>query len=339
MIEPAARAALGRTALSVSRLGFGSAPLGGLFQSTSEDDAAQAIAAAWAHGLRYFDTAPQYGSGLAERRVGAGLRGYAREDFVLSSKVGKLLRPTGSGVAPATLFVGALPFDVVFDYSFDGAMRSLEESLERLGLARVDMLLIHDVNRKYHGERVMEMLDAALAGTCKALARLRDEGVIGAFGPALNDVDVALRFVKEGGIDCVMLPARYTLLDQSAATELLPECAASGISLLVAAPFDSGILATGAIPGARYNYAAAPPAILDRVGRIAAVCRTFAIPLAAAALQFPLAHPAVASVVTGMRSAGEVAQNIELMRFAIPHEFWQALQSGKLLSDAAAVPQ
>ena len=228
MIEPATRAVIGRTALSVSRLGFGSAPLGGLFQSTPQDDAAQAIAAAWTHGLRYFDTAPQYGSGLAERRVGEGLRRYARDDFVLSSKVGKLLRPPGSGVAPGTLFADALPFDVVFDYSFEGAMRSLEESLERMGLDRVDMLLIHDVNRKYHGERVMEMLDAALAGTCKALARLRDEGVIGAFGPALNDVDVALRFANEGGIDCVMLPARYTLLDQSAATALLPACAASG---------------------------------------------------------------------------------------------------------------
>ena len=289
--------------------------------------------------MRYFDTAPQYGSGLAERRVGAGLGRYARDDFVVSSKVGKLLRSPGSGIAPATLFADALPFDVVFDYSYEGAMRSLEESLERMGLARVDMLLIHDVNRNYHGERVMEVLDAALAGTCKALARLRDEGVIGAFGPALNDIDVALRFANQGGIDCVMLPARYTLLDQSAATELLPACAASGISLLVAGPFDSGILATGAIPGARYNYAAATPAILDRVERIAAVCRTFAIPLAAAALQFPLLHPAVASVVTGMRSAGEVAQNFDLMRVEIPHEFWHALRRGNLLLDAAAVPQ
>ena len=339
MIGPATRVAIGRTALSVSRLGFGSTALGGLFQSTSQDDAAQAIAAAWAHGLRYFDTAPQYGSGLAERRVGEGLRRYARDEFVLSSKVGKLLRPPGSGLAPTTLFPDALPFDVVFDYSFEGAMRSLEESLARMGLDRIDILLIHDVNRRYHGERVMEMLDAALGGTCKALARLRDQGVIGAFGPALNDVDVALRFAKEGGIDCVMLPARYTLLDQSAATELLPVCAAAGISVLVAAPFDSGILATGAMPGAHYNYAAPPPAILDRVERIAAVCRTFAIPLAAAALQFPLAHPAVASVVTGMRSAGEVVQNIDFMRVEIPHEFWHALRRGNLLLDAAVVPQ
>lgn len=339
MIDPATRAAIGRTALSVSRLGFGSTALAGLFQATSQDDAAQAIAAAWAQGLRYFDTAPQYGSGLAERRIGEGLRRYARDDFVLSTKIGKLLRPPGSGLAPAALFPDALPFDVVFDYSFDGAMRSLEESLERMGLARVDILLIHDVNRRYHGERVMEMLEAALAGACKALARLRDQGVIGAFGPALNDVDVALRFAKEADIDCVMLPARYTLLDQSAAIELLPACAASGISVLVAAPFDSGILATGALPGARYNYAAPAPAILDRVERIAAVCRTFAIPLAAAALQFPLAHPTVASVVTGMRSAGEVAQNVDLMRVEIPHEFWRALQRDNLLLDAAAVPR
>jgi D-threo-aldose 1-dehydrogenase len=323
----------------VSRLGFGSTALAGLFQPTSKDDAARAIEAAWTNGLRYFDTAPQYGSGLAEQRVGAGLRNYARGDFVLSSKVGKLLRPPGSGIAPAALFPDGLPFDVVFDYSFDGTMRSLEESLERMGLDRVDILLIHDVNRRYHGGRVIEMLEAALAGSCRALTRLRDEKVIGGFGPALNDVDIALHFARECDIDCVMLPARYTLLDQSAAVELLPACLASGISLLVAGPFDSGILATGTVPDARYTYAAPPPAILDRVGRIDAVCRAFDVPLAAAALQFPLAHPAVASVVTGMRSAVEVEQNIALMRVEIPHEFWRALRRDKLLSDAAAVPQ
>jgi D-threo-aldose 1-dehydrogenase len=329
MIDPASRVPLGRSAVRVSRLGFGSTGLGGLFRASSDDDARAAIDAAWDAGLRHYDTAPQYGSGLAERRVGLGLRGRPRDAFVVSTKIGKLLRPTDK--APAGLFVGAPPCEIVYDYSYDGTMRSLEASLTRLRLDRVDVLLIHDVNRKYHGARVMERLEEALDGACRALAKLRDEGVIGAFGPALNEVDVNLEFARRAPIDCIMLPARYTLLDQSARRELLPLCAEKHISVMIAAPFDSGILATGAVEGATYNYQPATPDILDRVARIERICREHGVPLAAAALQFPLRHPAVASVVTGMRAADEVAQNVGLMRTEIPDALWDALARAKLL--------
>jgi D-threo-aldose 1-dehydrogenase len=337
LIDPAERVPLGRSGLSVSRLGFGSAPLGGLFRATSGADARAAVDAAWSAGLRYFDTAPQYGSGLAEQRLGAALRGRARDSYVLSSKVGKLLRDAGTGISPSALFKEALQRDVVFDYSYDGTLRSLAESLERLGLSHIDVLLIHDVNRKYHGDQVNARLDEALAGACRALARLRDERVIGAFGPALNEVDIALRFVAEADVDCVMLPARYTLLDQSAARELLPACAARDVGVLIAAPFDSGILATGARPDAPYNYAPAAADVLDRVARLEAVCARFDVPLAAVALQFPLRHPAVTSVVTGMRSAGEVDANLSLIRMRLPGELWGELQRSGLISPDAKV--
>jgi D-threo-aldose 1-dehydrogenase len=329
MIDPAARVPLGRTKVQVSRLGFGSTGLGGLFRASSDAEAVATIDAAWAAGLRHYDTAPQYGSGLAESRVGMGLRARPRAEFVLSTKIGKLLRPADK--APAGLFVGAPPFEIDYDYGYDGTMRSLEASLKRIGTSRVDVLLIHDVNRKYHGARVMERLEEAIGGACKALAKLREEGVIGAFGPALNEVDVNLEFARRAPIDCIMLPARCTLLDQSAAKELLPLCTQKQISVMVAAPFDSGILATGAVAGATYNYQPATPGILDRVASIERICRDHAVPLAAAALQFPLRQKAIANVVTGMRTPQEVAQNLALMRTDIPDALWDALARAKLI--------
>ena len=325
-IEPTDRVRLGRTAVEVCRLGFGSAPLGGLLRETSGEDAAAAVQAAFDAGLGYFDTAPQYGGGLAERRLGEALRGRPRAGFVLSTKVGKLVTPAGPGESARTgPFVGAPSHAIAYDYSYDGALRSLDESLRRLGTDRVDILLIHDVNRKYHGARVMERFEEARAGACRALRRLRDEGVIRAFGPALNDVDVSLRFVRETDADCIMLPRRYTLLDRSAEAELLPLCRERGVGVLVAAPFDSGILATGAVPGATYDYRPAAPEVVRAVEGIERVCAAFGVPLRAAALQFPFRHPAVASVVAGMRSRSEVEASVAAMRVAIPGDLWAAL--------------
>jgi D-threo-aldose 1-dehydrogenase len=323
--DPGTKARLGRSRVEVCRLGFGSAPLGGLLRETLEQDAADALAAALAAGLTYFDTAPQYGGGLAERRLGAALQKLPRERITVSTKVGKLIRPLAQAPAPASMFKGAPAFDVVYDYSYDGTLRSLEASLARLGLDRVDIVLIHDVNRKYHGERVHERLEEAVAGACRALIRMREQGVIGAFGCATKDLDIACSFLERSDIDCLMLPARYTLLDQSAREELLPACVRRGVSVLAAAPFDSGILATGAVPGATYDYQPARQAIRERVEAIAALCAECGIPLAAAALQFPLRHPAVASVVTGMRSPGEVETNLDLMRRPVPEAFWTKL--------------
>lgn len=325
MSEPNALARLGRSGVDISRLGFGSAPLGGLLRETSENDALEAVRAALAQGIRYFDVAPQYGGGMAEQRLGQVLRGVPRADFVLSTKVGKIVNQAADATAAAGGFVGAPPHVITYDYSYDGVLRSFEASLTRLQLDRIDILLIHDVNRKYHGQNVMARFEEAKAGACRALMRLREEGVIAAFGPALNEVDVALRFVKETDVDCIMLPQRYTPLDSSAGAELLPLCKSRQIGVLVAAPFDSGILATGAIPQATYNYQQATPEILGRVKSIETLCAEFGVPLQAVALQYALQNDAVTSVVTGMRSKTEVTQNLAFMRTPIPADFWARL--------------
>jgi D-threo-aldose 1-dehydrogenase len=331
MIDPTARVQLGRSGVEVCRLGFGSAPLGGLLRATSEQDAGAAVSAALAAGLTYFDTAPQYGGGLAEQRLGQGLRAAMRDAIVVSTKVGKLVRLISGAPAQAVGFIGAPTHEIVYDYSYDGVMRSLEASLARLGIDRVEILLIHDVNRKYHGERVHERLEQAIAGACKALSALRARGVIGAFGTATKDLDIACAFVERSDLDCVMLPARYTLIDQSACDALIPACRRRNVSILAAAPFDSGILATGPIAGATYDYQPASAEILEKVRSIATVCERFGVPLPAAALQFPLRDAAVASVVTGMRSAPEVGRNIELLRYPIPEAFWEAMILNNLL--------
>jgi D-threo-aldose 1-dehydrogenase len=324
MIEPTAKVRLGRTAVEVCRLGFGSAPLGGLLRETPGAQAADAVAAALAAGLSYFDSAPQYGGGLAETRLGAALQSVPRDRLTVSTKIGKLVVPHPNAPAQTVGFVGAPAHDLDYDYSYDGVMRSLEASLKRLGLSRVDVLLIHDVNRKYHGARVHERLEEAVAGACKALEALRSAGTIGAFGPATKDLDIACAFLARADVDCVMVPARLTLLDRSACDELLPLCLSRNVSVLAAAPFDSGILATGAIAGATYDYSPADETTLSRVRSIETLCAQFNVPLAAAALQFPLRYPAVASVVTGMRDAKEVAANLALLREWIPGSFWDA---------------
>lgn len=324
MTEPAERTGLGRRDVELCRLGFGSAPLGGLLRATNGDDARAAVEAALAAGLSYFDTAPQYGGGLAEERLGAALKAAPRAGLTISTKVGKLVtRDAAARAVPG--FPGAAPHRITYDYGYDGVMRSLEASLRRTGLSGFDVVLVHDVNRKYHGDAVVERLHEALGGACPALAKLRDEGVIRAFGPASNELDVMKRFVEEADIDCIMLPQRYTLIDRSAGEHLLPACEARGIGVLLAAPFDSGILATGAVAGATYNYQPATTEIAARVARVEALCERHGVPLPAAALQFGFRHSAVRSVVAGMRSADEVERNTVLMQHPIPEEFWTRL--------------
>jgi D-threo-aldose 1-dehydrogenase len=335
MIEPRASRQLGRSGLAVSLLGFGTTALGNIMRETSTETAAAAVDAAWSAGLRYFDTAPQYGQGLAEERLGRALAARPRGEWVLSTKVGKLLRPTADGRVPEGLFVGGGAFEIEFDYSYDGTMRSLEASLGRLGVDRIDVALIHDVNRRYHGERVHQRLQEALGGAVPALAKLRAEGTIGAFGPAFNDIDILQAFVAQADIDCLMLPRGYSLLNQQAAAALLPECLRRDISVLIASPFESGILATGAVPGATYLYRPADAEVQARVRRLEALCAEHAVPLAAAALQFPARHPAVASVVVGMRSAEEVAENARLMGVPIPPELWTSLERESLAAPPA----
>jgi D-threo-aldose 1-dehydrogenase len=336
-VDPAATAALGRTAVTVSRLGFGTGPFGNLLQAASEPALHQATAAALAAGVRYFDTAPFYGHGLAEHRAGETLRGVERSRFVLSTKVGRLLKPNpvATTVGP---FAGILPFDIVYDYSYDAAMRSLDDSLQRLGLASIDIVLIHDINRRWQGERLEQRYGEAMTGAYKALERLRSEGVVKAIGVGVNDVDILMRCARDGDFDCFMLAGRYTLLDQTALPALLPECARRNIAVLLAGPYNSGILATGAKPGATFWYSEAPPEVMDRVRRIEGVCARHNVPLAAAALQFPFGHPAMTSVVAGMRSAEEVHQALSWIRQPIPPDFWHELRRERLIDEAAPFP-
>lgn len=331
MSDPFGEARIGASGVKVRRLGFGSAPLGGLLRETPEADAIDAVHAALAAGLDYFDVAPQYGGGMAEQRLGMALRDTPRDKVVISSKVGKLIRPLPENSKAATGgFAGALAHEITYDYSYDGVFLSLEDSFRRLAVDRLDIVLVHDVNRKYHGEAVMQRLDEALSGACRALRRLRDEGSIGAYGCALNEVDVATRFVDEADVDCIMLPQKFTLLNRDAERALLPRCLEKGVKVLIAGPFDSGILATGAVTGATYNYQAASPEIMSCVRAMEVVCRDFAVPLRAAALQFPLRHPAVASVVTGMRSRAEVDDNIACMSLKLSDDFWRALDVARM---------
>jgi D-threo-aldose 1-dehydrogenase len=248
-----------------------------------------------------------------------------------------LLQPVARGAAPGVCS-GASPFEVAFDYSYDGTLRSLEHSLQRLGTNAIDIVLIHDVNRRWQGDLVEQRYREAMEGAHRALCDLRAAGTIKAFGVGVNDCDILLRFAADGDFDCFMLAGRYTLLDHTALDALMPECERRGIAVLMAAPFNSGILATGARPGATFFYADAEHEIVERTRRIEAVCATHQVAIAAAALQFPLAHPAVASVVTGMRSKDEVVANLAHCRATIPSEFWIELKKEGLLDRDAPVP-
>jgi len=303
------RVALGRRGLEATRLGLGTAPLGGLYEPVADEDAEAVVRRALELGVRLFDTAPLYGSGLAEERLGRVLRERPRDDVVLSTKVGRLLRP---GLPPEAVFEGAPPLGPVFDFGYDATLRSLEESLERLGLDRVDVALIHDPDDHYA---------EAMDGAYPALERLRSEGVVGAIGVGMNQSELLCRFARDGDFDCFLLAGRYTLLDRSGADELLPLCLERGIAVLAGGVFNSGVLASGAT----YDYAPAPPEVLERVARLREACSRYEVPLEAAALQFPLGHPAVACVLAGCRSPEELEQDLRLLELELPAGLWDAL--------------
>jgi D-threo-aldose 1-dehydrogenase len=317
-MNPTARVQLGRTGLTVTQLGLGCAPIGGLFQPVSDSDARAVVDRAWNQGLRLFDTAPLYGSGLSERRLGDALRDRPRDEFVLSTKVGRLLRAGGN---PDPVYEGAPPLEPVFDFSFDGVLRSLDESLGRLGLDRVDVVHIHDPDDHF---------DDALAGAYPALERLRGEGVVRAIGVGMNQSEMLARFAREADIDCVLLAGRYTLLDTSALDDLLPVCLERGVAVIAGGVFNSGVLAGNG----HYNYAPAEPAVLARVARLAEICARWEVPLSAAAIQFPLGHPAVACVLVGCRTSAEVDEDVALLGRELPAGLWEELHAEGLLQGA-----
>ena len=326
-MNPRERVSLGRTSLRVTRLGLGTAPLGGLFEAVPEDQAIGVIERAWEAGIRNFDTAPLYGYGLAEMRLGKALHEKPRHEFVIASKVGRLLR-VDAPPEPGQSYRGTPPVNPVFDFSYDGVMRSVDESLERLRLERIDILHIHDPDNHF---------DEALLGAYKALDRLRSDGSIRAVGAGMNQAEMLTRFAREGTFDCFLLAGRYTLLDQIALKELLPLCVERGIAIIAAGVYNSGILADPR-PGARYNYAAAPEPLLERARKIQAVCDGYRVPLKAAAVQFPLAHPAVSCVVVGCRSVAQLDESLDMFAVDIPAALWTELKAEGLLQEDAPTP-
>jgi D-threo-aldose 1-dehydrogenase len=326
---------VGTTKLQVTALGFGCGPIGGLYAPIPESQAIATLRAARDAGIRYFDVAPLYGSGLSEHRLGDALRNDF-ENIVVSTKVGRLLKP--SHVADVPMFQGALPFGISYDYSYDGVMRSVEDSWQRMGTAGIDILYIHDVNRKWHGDAVEDRFREVMEGGYRALEELRAGGIVKAIGVGVNDPDILVRFANAGDFDCFMLAGRYTLLEQTPLDALFPLCARKSISVVAAGPFNSGILASGAKPGAKYFYSDAPEAMLTKTAAIEVVCRRHDVPLAAAALQFALGHPVVASVATGMVSPEEVRANVEHLATTIPEDFWLELKHEGLIRADTPTP-
>lgn len=339
--DPFALRQLGRTSLEVTTLGVGSAQLGELYHRMPNAQATGMVAAAKNSGVNLFDTAPLYGAGLAEHRVGEALRDVTRNDIIVSTKVGRWYEsPSTANPYTRSDWAGGLPFNARLDYSYDGAMRSLEQSKMRLGMNRIDIALIHDVDVFTHGSREAcdRRFDQAMNGAYRALAELRRCGDIKAVGVGVNEADMCARFARAGDFDCMLLAGRYSLLEQGALDEFLPLAEKKGIGVLIGGVFNSGILARGSQPGGKYDYRDASPEILERVARIEVTCESFNVPLAAAALQFPLGHGSVSSVVVGAVSAQEIRQNIEWMRTAIPPALWEALREQSLLNKLAPTP-
>ena len=328
--------------ISFTELGFGTAPLGNLYKATGPEEAQKTLEAAWKAGIRYYDTAPLYGLGLSETRLNRFLFGKKRKDYVLSTKVGRLLevcdpkQRTGIGK-----FFDTPSRKEIYDYSYDGFMRSIEFSLERLGVDSIDVIFIHDVdvfNHKTAAARDAHVKTILNSGI-KALDKLRSEKVIKAFGAGVNEWEVCETLTRNSDVDIFLLAGRYTLLEQESLNSFLPLCEERGIGIVLGGPYNSGILATGPKPGAWYNYDPAPKAILDRVARIEAVCKRHKVKLAQAALQFPMHHKSVVSVIPGGVSPKEVALNVATLDAKIPKALWKDLKAEGLLHKDAPVPR
>ncbi|OXM63901.1 aldo/keto reductase [Amycolatopsis vastitatis] len=309
--------------LSLSPLGLGCAQLGNLYHAISDETAAATVRRAWDEGVRYFDTAPHYGLGLSETRLGSALRSFPRAEFVLSTKVGRVLEPNpgGAGERDDQGFAVPAAYKRRWDFTRDGVLRSLEDSLTRLGLDRVDIVYVHDPD---------EHFDEALRGAFPALRDLREQGVIGAFGAGMNQTAMLTEFVRRTDLDVLLVAGRYTLLDQPALDELFPLCAERGVKVVAGGAYNGGILAT-AEPGRVYDYAEAPPELVERAGRIAAICARHGVELPEAALALPIAHPAVASVVVGAHDPDQVSVNARRARAVVPLQLWKELIDAGLL--------
>ena len=320
---------IGATDIEVTPMGFGGAPLGGLFTSVGAENAVNTVRRGYELGIRFFDTAPLYGRGKSERFYGKALSEFDRDSFILSSKVGRVLDPNDSPSAEDDIYVELPPYDVVFDFSRDGVLRSIEDSLERLGLERLDIVLIHDPDDHW---------EQAITQAYPTLAELRSQGVVGAIGAGMNQWEMPARFAREGDFDCFLLAGRYTLLDHSGLEELLPLCEEKSVSIILGGPYNSGVLASDLGPDTTYFYERTPPEVLETARRIKSVCDRHDVPLKAAALQFGLAHPAVAATIPGPRTPDEVSENVDMASFDIPSDLWAELKSESLIPEQAPIP-
>ncbi|CAA2155370.1 Pyridoxal 4-dehydrogenase [Methylobacterium brachiatum] len=326
-------------------LGFGGAPLGNMYDAVDEDTAEAALVAAWESGVRHFDTAPVYGTGLGEHRFGKVLRRYPRESFVLATKVGRLMRAgrnrtgkrmslQGPSSGEAAIFKGGLPFEVEVDYGYDAALRSIEDSLQRLGMSRIDIVYVHDLGADHLGAAWEEQFEVAMTGSFRALSELRDQGVIGAWGLGNNVVEPCIRALERSDPDVIQVSGRYSLLDQVALDRLFPLSAERGVPVVVGGPYNSGLLAGGP----HYDYHLASPDMVARRDRIAEVCSRHGVDVRSAALQFCATHPVVVSIIPGSKSPGKVWQNAALMTTKVPTEVWQALRANGVIREDAPVP-
>ena len=333
---------LPRTGQQLTSLGLGCAPLGSWFKRVSDADARATVDAAWSLGIRLFDTAPFYGYTLSEHRLGEALRDRPRDDWLLSTKVGRLMRPLRQARAPDLRipndWIDPLPFEPVFDYSASALRRSVEDSLQRLGVFRIDIALIHDIGKYTHGDQNAALWQQLVDGGFREMETMRREGLIGAVGLGVNEWPVILDAMQHIDLDCSLLAGRYTLLEQASLSPFLDECVKRQVGIIVGGPFNSGVLVSGPVPGALYNYAAADDQVLARAGQLQQVCAQFGVPLATAALQFPLAHPAVVACIPGARNAAEVAQLGAWLHQPVPSDLWAAMRRQGLIAEAAPVP-
>ena len=334
-MDPFKKRTIGRTDIEVTCLGLGGASHGNMYKVVPDEAAVAAVEEAYKHGVRYFDVAPFYGYGRAERLFGEYLKTVPRESFSLSTKVGRLIITDADEASEmentATIFKGIEGLYSKFDFSRDGILRSFEESLKRLQLDRIDILHIHDPDVE---DCYRQVLDEAFP----ALAELRDQGVIKAIGAGMNQAEMLTDFAKNADFDCFLLAGRYTLLDQIGLKELLPLCEQKNISIIIGGTYNSGILATGAVEGAHYNYKPAPAEIMEKTRRIELICRNHGVPLKAAAIQFPFGHPAIATNIPGTVSKERFHENMDMMKISIPSSFWDELKAEGLLEQDVPVP-
>jgi len=337
-MKPDTKVKFGRTGLEVTPFGFGTAPIGNIFREINEETSDAMIQESWEQGVRYYDTAPMYGHGLSELRTGHSLRWKNRDEFVLSSKVGRILKPARKADIDYAPWTNAGRFTMHFDYSYDGVMRSFEDSLQRLNLEHMDICFIHDIDVFTRGTDQPEVFEQAMDGAWKALSKLKEEGALKAIGVGVNEWEVCHAALERHDFDCFLLAGRYTLLEQDSLNKFLPLCEERGAAVVVGGGFNSGILATGAKEGAKYNYAPAAADIIDRVQRVEAVCAEYGVPLPAAALQFVTAHPAIPTFMAGTRTVEQLQQNLAWFSHDIPADFWADLKKNGLLRDDAPTP-